>query len=93
VVDIREGKTTRPHLLTAGHRTYGQGEHPQVGWDRKGDKVVFGSHLLGNLNVCVATIHKARQDAASANHDGLGRETPIAHALWLIRTQFTESAQ
>ncbi len=68
-----EGKTTRPHLLTAGHRTYGQGEHPHVGWDRKGEKVVFGSHLLGNLNVCVATIPKAWQEAVSANHDGLGK--------------------
>ena len=67
-----EGKTTRPHLLTAGHRTYGKGEHPHVGWDRKGEKVVFGSNLLGNLNVCVATIPKAWQDAVSANHDGLG---------------------
>ena len=69
-----EGKTTRPHLLTSGHRTYGKGEHPHVGWDRKGEKVVFGSHLLGNLNVCVATIPKAWQDAVSANHDGLGRK-------------------
>ncbi len=66
-----EGKTTRPHLLTAGHRTYGQGEHPHVGWDRKGEKVVFGSHLLGNLNVCVATIPKAWQQMVSANDDGL----------------------
>jgi len=66
-----EGKTTRPHLLTSDHRTYGSGEHPHVGWDRKGEKVVFGSHLLGNLNVCVATIPKAWQDAVSANDDGL----------------------
>ena len=66
-----EGKTTRPHLLTAGHRTYGAGEHPHVGWDRKGEKVVFGSHLLGGLNVCVATIPKAWQEAVSANSDGL----------------------
>ena len=68
-----EGKTTRPRLLTAGHRTYGQGDHPHVGWDRKGEKVVFASHLLGNLNVCVATIPKAWQDAVSANHEGLGK--------------------
>ncbi len=68
---IFEGKTTRPHLLASGHRTYGKGEHPHVGWDRKGEKVVFGSHLLGNLNVCVATIPKAWQDAVSANDDGL----------------------
>ena len=42
-----EGKTTRPHLLTTGHRTYGKGEHPHVGWDRKGEKVVFGSTPAG----------------------------------------------
>ena len=42
-----EGKTTRPHLLTSGHCTYGSGEHPHVGWDRKGEKVIFASHLLG----------------------------------------------
>jgi oligogalacturonide lyase len=69
-----EGKTTRPHLLTTGHRTYGQGEHPHVGWDRKGEKVIFGSHLLGNLNVCVATIPKAWREAVAANHDGLGKK-------------------
>jgi len=68
-----EGETTRPHLLTRDHRTYGLGEHPHVGWDRRGDKVVFGSHLLGDLNVCVATIPKAWQEAVSANDDGLGR--------------------
>jgi oligogalacturonide lyase len=67
-----EGKTTRPHLLTTGHRTYGKGAHPHVGWDRKGEKVVFASELLGNPNVCVATIPKAWQDAVVANHDGLG---------------------
>jgi oligogalacturonide lyase len=65
-----EGKTTRPHLLTSGHRTYGQGRHPHVGWDRKGEKVVFSSHLLGTPNVCVATIPQAWQDAVSANSDG-----------------------
>ncbi len=66
-----EGKTTRPHLLTAGHRTYGKGDHPHVGWDRKGEKVVFASNMLGDVNVCVATIPKAWQDAVSANEDGL----------------------
>jgi len=66
-----EGKTTRPHLLTSNHRTYGQGEHLHVGWDRKGEKVIFASHLLGDLNVCVATIPKAWQETASANDDGL----------------------
>ena len=62
-----EGSTTRQHLLTTGHRTYGQGEHPHVGWDRKGEKVVFASRLLGDLNVCVATIPKPWQDAVAAN--------------------------
>lgn len=66
-----EGKTARPHLLTSGHRTYGKGEHPHVGWDRKGEKVIFSSHLLGNLNVCVATIPKAWQDTVTNNDDGL----------------------
>lgn len=66
-----DGKTTRPHLLASGHRTYGKGEHPHLGWDRKGEKIVFGSHLLGDLNVCVATIPKAWQNAVSANDDGL----------------------
>ena len=66
-----EGKTTRRHLLTSGHRTYGEREHPHVGWDRKGEKVVFASHLLGDLNVCVATIPRAWQDSVSANDDGL----------------------
>ena len=66
-----EGKTTRPHLLTSGHRTYGKGEHPHVGWDRKGEKVIFASHMLGNENVCVVTIPKAWQEAVAANDDGL----------------------
>lgn len=66
-----EGKTTRQHLLTVGHRTYGHGDHPHVGWDRKGEKVVFASNLLGDVNVCVATIPKAWQDTVSGNDDGL----------------------
>ena len=62
-----EGKTTRPHLLTAGHRTYGKGDHPHVGWDRKGEKVVFTSHMLGNPNVCIATIPPAWREPLPAN--------------------------
>lgn len=65
-----EGRTTRPRLLTSGHRTYGQGEHPHVGWDRKGEKVIFASHLLGDLNVCVAFIPKLWQNA-NADDAGL----------------------
>lgn len=66
-----EGKTTRPRLLTTDHRTYGRGEHPHVGWDRRGEKVVFASYRLGNLDVCVATIPKPWQDALAAHDGGL----------------------
>lgn len=51
-----DAKTTRMRLLTTGHRTYGGGDHPHVGWDRRSKRVVFASHKLGNVNVCVATI-------------------------------------
>ncbi|HOT51564.1 MAG TPA: hypothetical protein P5318_11615 [Candidatus Hydrogenedentes bacterium] len=51
-----EGRTTRPRLLTTGHRTYGKGEHPHVGWDRMSAQVVFTSHKLGSPDVCIATI-------------------------------------
>ena len=62
-ITVIEGKNARPIVLTTGHRTYGKGEHPHVGWDRKGEQVIFTSHKLGNPNVCVATIPKAMQDA------------------------------
>jgi hypothetical protein len=62
-----EGRTTRPRLLTTNHRTYGRGEHPHVGWDRKGQKVIFASHRRGNPDVCVATIPKAWQEAVAAD--------------------------
>jgi hypothetical protein len=63
-----EGMTTRPALLTAGHRVktgtseYApNGAHPEPGWDRKGEQIIFSSHLLSggessDPNVCVATI-------------------------------------
>ena len=57
-----EGKTTRPHLLSSGHRTYGKGEHPHVGWDRAGKQVIFASEKFGDANVCVATIPTALQE-------------------------------
>lgn len=56
-----EGRTTRPRLLTGKHRTYGKGNHPHVGFDRDGKAVIFASHLLGDENVCVATIPEAWQ--------------------------------
>ena len=51
-----DAKTTRPYLLTSGHRTYGGGAHPHVGWDRQSRQVVFTSNKFGNPDVCIATI-------------------------------------
>lgn len=62
-ITLFEGKTSRPRQLTVGHRTYGHGEHPHVGWDREGKQVVFTSHMLGDPNVCIATIPEAWQQA------------------------------
>jgi hypothetical protein len=55
-IGIFHGKTTRTYILTKDHRTYGRGTHPEVGWDRRGEQVVFSSHKLGSVDVCVATI-------------------------------------
>jgi len=55
-IALFDARTTRMYLLTTGHRTYGGGDHPHVGWDRRSKRVVFTSHKLGNVNVCVATI-------------------------------------
>lgn len=60
---LHEGKTARSFLLTQGHRTYGKGDHPEMGWDRKGEQLVFCSHKLGNPNVCIVKIPKNLQDA------------------------------
>jgi hypothetical protein len=63
-----EAATSRPTLLTTGHRVKtgthkltDHAAHPEPGWDRKGEKVIFSSHLLSggesaDPNVCVATI-------------------------------------
>ena len=55
-IGLFHGKTTRTYWLTKGHRTYGKGRHPEPGWDRKGERVIFSSHMLGNVDACVATI-------------------------------------
>lgn len=60
---VFEGGTTRAKLLTTGHRTYGHGDHPHVGWDRSGKAVVFASHKLGNVDLCVARIPEPWQKA------------------------------
>ncbi|MGL6225492.1 MAG: hypothetical protein ACRC10_02570 [Thermoguttaceae bacterium] len=52
-----EGGTTRARLLTRGHRTYGEGTHPEPSWNPGGNQVIFSSHLLdGIVNTCVATV-------------------------------------
>lgn len=66
-----EGKTTRPRLLTTNHRTYGKGDHPEVGWDRKGRQVIFNSYKLGAVTVCVATIPTQWQADLDALRIGL----------------------
>lgn len=53
-IGIFHGKTTRTYILTRDHRTCGRGAHPEVGWDRRREQVVFGSRKLGNPDVCVA---------------------------------------
>jgi hypothetical protein len=55
--------TTRTYWLTRGHRTYGGGTHPEVGWDRRGERVIFASHKLGSVDVCVAEIPREWQDS------------------------------
>lgn len=66
-----DDKTARPHLLTANHRSYGKGEHPEVGWDRKGRQVIFASHKIGGVTVCVATIPREWQDEITNTQIGL----------------------
>lgn len=65
-ITLFEAKTTRPHVLTTGHRSYGKGEHPHVGWDRASKQVIFTSHTNGNPDVCIATIPDAWQAANPA---------------------------
>jgi hypothetical protein len=53
---VFDGLTTRAVLVTSGHRTYGHGEHPHVGWDRSGARVIFTSNMFGGQHVCIAEI-------------------------------------
>ncbi len=66
-----DGKTSRPKSLTTNHRTYGSGEHPEVGWDRKGKQVIFGSHKIGGVTCCVATVPEAWQKELDGTRIGL----------------------
>jgi hypothetical protein len=58
-IALFDGHSTQPRALTMGHRIYGHGAHPEVGWDRRGERVVFTSNMFGNPDVCVATIPEA----------------------------------
>ncbi len=52
-ISIFNAKTTEKKILTTGHRVYGGGAHPHVGWDLAGRSVVFGSNRHGNPDVCI----------------------------------------
>ena len=74
-----EGATTRPHMLTRNHRTYGRGRHCHPGWDNRGKQVVFASDRLGSQNVCVAAVPGALQEQAAYaanNPSGLSEPPP-----------------
>jgi hypothetical protein len=51
-----DARTTEERLLAHGHRTYGGGAHPHVGWAPTGDRVVFASNRRGNADVCIAIV-------------------------------------
>ena len=56
-----DAQTTRAIPITHGHRKYGgagfgQSDHPHVGWDRSGKRVIFTSTINGTPDVVVATI-------------------------------------
>jgi hypothetical protein len=55
-IAIASALTARHRILTSGHRTYGSGAHPHVGWDPTGYRVVFATNLRGNADVCIAEL-------------------------------------
>lgn len=55
-IALFDAKTTEKKILTTGHRTYGGGAHPHVGWDLLGKSVEFTSNKNGNPDVCIAII-------------------------------------
>ena len=60
-----DARTTRPYLLTGGHRTYGKGAHPHVGWSPDGRQVIFTSNQRGQADVCIATVPENWPEAAT----------------------------
>jgi len=55
-IAIASGMSARHRILTTGHRTYGKGAHPHVGWDPTGYRVVFATNQRGNSDVCIAEL-------------------------------------
>jgi hypothetical protein len=43
IIAIFDAKTTRMYILTIGHRTYGRGAHPHMGWNLESKSVEFTS--------------------------------------------------
>ena len=58
IIAIFDAKTTEKKILTQGHRIYGKGAHPHVGWDLTGKSVEFTSNKRGNPDVCIGYIPK-----------------------------------
>jgi oligogalacturonide lyase len=56
IISLFNAKTTEMRILTEGHRTYGKGAHPHVGWDLSGRSVEFTTNKFGNPDVCIAII-------------------------------------
>ena len=56
IIALFNAKTTERKTLATGHRTYGGGQHPHVGWDLTGKQVEFTSNKRGNPDVCIAEI-------------------------------------
>ncbi len=56
IIALFDAATTQRYILAVGHRTYGGGVHPHVGWNHLGGEVVFASNRRGNPDVCIARI-------------------------------------
>ncbi len=53
-IAIIDARTSHLRYLTMGHRTYGRGDHPHVGWAPDSKSVEFTSNKRGNSDVCIA---------------------------------------
>ena len=55
-IALFSAKTARTRILTTGHRTYGKGAHPHVGWSPSSSKLLLASNRFGNIDVCIAVM-------------------------------------